>query len=162
AIVKVFVGAPLGFTASVCAGCSAHARARKKFSPAITPTVAISRRQVHSTVPRTRLIISTKRRLIRRTGTSAICGRQSTQTIQDKQLMKTLSNISYSVIALFGFACFALAPEARAFTCQEGCIGVGNTDTALGWDALVNVELGQDNTAIGYNAMFTSVNGQSN
>ena len=78
--------------------------------------------------------------------------------------MKTLTSISYPALALFAFGCFALAPEARAFTCQEGCIGVGNSNTALGWDALINVALGlgQDNTAIGYNAMFTLVNGQSN
>src|SRR5215471_9126535 len=77
--------------------------------------------------------------------------------------MKTLSNISYPALVLCAFSCFALSPEARA-VCQEGCPGVGKSNTALGWDALINVEqgLGQTNTAIGYNSMFTLVNGQSN
>jgi len=78
--------------------------------------------------------------------------------------MKTLTKVTHSTLALFALASFAFATEMRAFTCQEGCIGVGSSNTALGGDALINVAtgLGQDNTAIGYNAMFTLVNGQSN
>jgi hypothetical protein len=59
--------------------------------------------------------------------------------------MKRITNITYPAIALLAFACFALAPQARA-VCQDGCDG-GNT--FLGEDALMNNATGYWNTAVG-------------
>jgi hypothetical protein len=60
--------------------------------------------------------------------------------------MTTITNIIYLALALFAFACFALAPQARA-VCQEGCLT--NNNTVLGDDALVSNTTGFENTATG-------------
>jgi hypothetical protein len=69
--------------------------------------------------------------------------------------MKTITNITYSALALFALACLALLPQARA-VCQEGCVSYSNT--ALGDDALVN-NVGYDNTAIGSQALILNTDG---
>ncbi len=55
-------------------------------------------------------------------------------------------------------ACFALSPQARA-VCQEGCLT--NQNTVLGDDALIN-NTGDSNTAIGFNALFSNTTGFDN
>ena len=72
--------------------------------------------------------------------------------------MKTITNIIYPLFALFAFACFALAPQARA-VCQDACLT--NNNTVLGDDALVN-NTGTDNMAIGFNALFSNTTGSWN
>ena len=57
------------------------------------------------------------------------------------------------------FACFALAPQARA-TCQNGCDD--NINTFLGDDALINNTTGDANVAIGAGALFSNTRGSSN
>ena len=57
------------------------------------------------------------------------------------------------------FACFALAPQARA-TCQKGCDA--NLNTFLGDDALLNNTTGQTNVAIGSGELFSNTTGSSN
>ena len=69
-----------------------------------------------------------------------------------------IMNITSWAFALFAFACFALAPQARA-ACQEGCLTGGNT--VLGDDALLN-NTGPGNTAIGVNALFANTFGNGN
>ena len=74
--------------------------------------------------------------------------------------MKTITNIIYSPFALFAFACFALAPQARA-VCQEGC-DLANGNTFLGDDALINNTTGAFNTAIGSHALLSNTVGIDN
>ena len=57
------------------------------------------------------------------------------------------------------FACFALAPQARA-TCQNGCLT--NENTVLGDDALISNTTGFDNTATGFQALFNNRIGSFN
>jgi len=72
--------------------------------------------------------------------------------------MKTIVNITYPAFALFSFACFALAPQARA-VCQQGC---DNANTFLGEDALLNNTEGLSNTANGFEALLNNTRGNSN
>src|SRR5439155_184868 len=55
------------------------------------------------------------------------------------------------------FACFALAPQARA-VCQDGCLG--NQNTAVGFEALRSNNA-SSNTAVGYLSL-TRCKGNSN
>jgi hypothetical protein len=74
--------------------------------------------------------------------------------------MKTPAlTIIAAILIPFVFACFALAPQARA-GCQEGCFG--NRNTAVGDDALSNTTFGEDNTALGYHALFSNTSGNDN
>ena len=82
------------------------------------------------------------------------------RTVKANQHMKTITNIIYLAFALFGFACFALAPQARA-VCQQGC-DTSNANTFLGDDALVNNTTGVNNTATGELALFLNTTGLSN
>ena len=67
--------------------------------------------------------------------------------------MKTITNNTYLALALFAFACFGLAPQARAVVpAPDG--GYPNGNTAEGEDALYNNTVGFYNTAIGGNALF--------
>ena len=68
----------------------------------------------------------------------------------------TLLSITLSLIA---FACFALAPQARA-TCQDACLT--NNNTVQGDDALISVTTGTDNTAIGFQSLFSNTTGGFN
>jgi hypothetical protein len=79
--------------------------------------------------------------------------------MKGNETMQTIVNITYPAFALFAFACFALAPQARA-TCQEGCLTNGNT--VLGDQALLNNTTGIDNTAAGYYALFSNTTGSFN
>ena len=74
--------------------------------------------------------------------------------------MKTITNIIYPLFTLFAFACFALAPQARA-ACQRGC-DLANNNTFLGDDALINNTTGGFNTAIGYHALLGNTTGFDN
>jgi uncharacterized coiled-coil protein SlyX len=74
--------------------------------------------------------------------------------------MKTITNITYPVFALFAFACFALSPQARA-VCQDGC-DHSNSNTFLGGFALFNNTTGNSNTAAGHNALFSNTEGSFN
>jgi trimeric autotransporter adhesin len=74
--------------------------------------------------------------------------------------MKTITNITYPTFALFAFACFALAPQARA-VCKQGC-DLANDNTFLGDDALINNTTGLDNTAIGFQALYSNTSGGGN
>jgi len=56
------------------------------------------------------------------------------------------------------FACFALAPQARA-VCQDGCLD--NQNTALGESALINAT-GAENTAMGWVALESNTTGIAN
>ncbi len=90
--------------------------------------------------------------------------------------MKTITNIIYPLFALFAFACFALAPQARA-VCQDACLTNNNTvqgddalfslttgfnDTAMGFNALYSNTIGHLNTATGFDALYSNINGYSN
>jgi len=75
-------------------------------------------------------------------------------------IMKTITNIIYPAFALFAFACFALAPQARAQTCREGCLT--NDNTVLGDDALLFNTTGISNTAVGFNTLGFNTTGSSN
>jgi len=57
------------------------------------------------------------------------------------------------------FACFALAPQARA-VCQEGC--ATNLNTVLGEDALISLNGGVSNTAVGFEALYSNTGGYYN
>ena len=74
--------------------------------------------------------------------------------------MKAITSITYPVFALFAFACFALAPQARA-TCQQGCY-ITTGDTFLGDEALVHNTNGAFNTAIGQDALEFNTTGMDN
>src|SRR5215470_7577109 len=74
--------------------------------------------------------------------------------------MKTITNIIYLASALFAFACFALAPQARA-QCQQGC-DLSNGNTFLGNAALINNTTGTNNTATGFDALFSNTEGFQN
>ena len=71
--------------------------------------------------------------------------------------MTTITNITYPVVALFAFACFALSPQARA-VCQQGC-DTSLANTFLGDDALVNNTIGTGNTAIGFDSLNDNTTG---
>jgi hypothetical protein len=59
-----------------------------------------------------------------------------------------------------GFACFALAPIARAVTpAPDGAYG---SNTAEGQDALFSLTTGFDNTAIGFDALYHNTDGFEN
>jgi trimeric autotransporter adhesin len=73
--------------------------------------------------------------------------------------MKTTTNITYPVLALFALGCFALSPQARA-VCREGCLSSNNT--VLGDDAFFSNISGYDNTAIGFQALYNNTGGQGN
>src|ERR1044071_2959255 len=73
--------------------------------------------------------------------------------------MKTITNITYPALALFGFACFALSPQARA-VCQDACLT--NSNTVQGEDALLNNTTGGFNTANGNQALQSNATGISN
>ena len=72
--------------------------------------------------------------------------------------MKTITNIIYPALALFAFACFALAQLVNA-QCPQICDD--GVNTALGDDALVN-NTGVQNTAIGESALFNNTIGNAN
>ena len=74
--------------------------------------------------------------------------------------MKIITNIICPVFALFAFACFALAPQARA-TCQEGC-DTTNNNTFLGDNALISNGSGTFNTAVGVSALYSNTFGLFN
>ena len=94
--------------------------------------------------------------------------------------MKTITNITFTYVAfwLFAFACFALAPLARAvdpppdggypnFNTAEGedalfSLTTGSNNTGIGFDALFNNTSGSDNTAVGTVALFSNTTGSSN
>jgi hypothetical protein len=71
--------------------------------------------------------------------------------------MKITTNTIHLAFALFAFASFAPAPEAKA-VCQEGCLTDQNT--VLGEDALSNNSDFQ-NTAIGFNSLHSQTNGRN-
>jgi hypothetical protein len=81
--------------------------------------------------------------------------------------MKTIKNLICLAFALLAFACFALAPQARA-TCQDACLTGFNTvqgddgfnllttgdgNTGLGWRVLFSVGAGSFNTGVGAGAL---------
>src|SRR5262249_15029808 len=89
--------------------------------------------------------------------------RQNRQALQCSPHMKTTPasttnsmNRSYCPLALLliplAFACFGLAPQARA-VCQEGCFT--NQNTVLGDNALLT-NMGMFNTAIGSTALLNN------
>ena len=63
------------------------------------------------------------------------------------------------VLAALTLVCFALSPRAQA-ACQNGCLG--NRNTALGDDALINVTSGFNNTAVGNSALKANRSGEAN
>jgi len=73
--------------------------------------------------------------------------------------MKTKTNIIYATLALFAFACFAFAPQARS-TCQNGC--GSDFNTFLGDDALLSNTTGSQNVAVGFQALFSNTTGSLN
>ena len=73
--------------------------------------------------------------------------------------MKTLTNIIHPALALFAFAFFALAPQARA-TCQDACLT--NSNTVQGDNALISLTSGIQNTAVGYQALNSNTTGENN
>jgi hypothetical protein len=75
--------------------------------------------------------------------------------------MKTVTNIIYPAFALLAFACFALAPTARAVNPPpDGGYPGGNT--AEGTRALFNLTTGTNNTATGFEALFKNTTGSRN
>src|SRR5205814_480825 len=79
--------------------------------------------------------------------------------MKENKKMKTKTNIIYSAFALFAFACFALAPQARA-VCQDACLP--NDNTVQGDDALFSNTTGSGNTASGVQALWSNTTGDSN
>src|SRR5258705_10816770 len=84
----------------------------------------------------------------------------ATKMMKGNKPMKTISNITYPAFALFAFACFALAPQARA-VCQQGC-DTSNGNTFLGDDALINNTTGVNNTANGSETLLNNTTGFNN
>jgi len=74
--------------------------------------------------------------------------------------MKTTTNIIYLAFALFAFACFALAPHARAVT-PPPVGGYPGENTALGDDALFsyNTSIDGENTACGHDSLYSLTTG---
>ncbi len=65
------------------------------------------------------------------------------------------------LLVVFGLACFALLPAARAVTpAPDG--GYPNQNTAEGEDALFSLTTGINNTAMGFNALFSNTTGNYN
>src|SRR5262249_30620138 len=75
--------------------------------------------------------------------------------------MKTTTNITYPAFALFAFACFALAPQARAVT-PAGDGGYSNQNTPEDEDALFSLTTGADNTAMGFYTLYSNATGSDN
>ena len=73
--------------------------------------------------------------------------------------METITNIIHPLFALFAFACFALAPQARA-VCQDACLPNGNT--VQGESALIANTTGSNNTATGFQALGFNITGSNN
>ena len=73
--------------------------------------------------------------------------------------MKTITNIIHPLFALFTFACFALAPQARA-VCQDACLA--NQNTVQGDDALFSLTTGFGDTGIGFQALYSNTSGHGN
>jgi hypothetical protein len=75
--------------------------------------------------------------------------------------MKTTTNIIYSAIAVFAFACFGLSPRAQAVVpAPDGGYPGGNT--AEGQTALLSLTTGGFNTAIGWLSLRSNATGQFN
>jgi uncharacterized coiled-coil protein SlyX len=58
-------------------------------------------------------------------------------------------------------ACFALAPQARAQGCNQGC-DLDHNNTFLGLGALLNNTSGVENTAVGAEALYNNTTGNFN
>jgi hypothetical protein len=81
--------------------------------------------------------------------------------MKGNQTMKMITNNTYLALALFAFACFGLAPQARAVTpAPDG--GYPNQNTAEGEDALFGLTSGLNNTAIGFHSLYANTSGSSN
>ena len=74
-------------------------------------------------------------------------------------LTQSKSTTILSVLIALTFACFALAPQARA-TCQDACLT--NQNTVLGDEALFNNTDGSYNTATGAQALQNNTTGGNN
>src|SRR5437763_1188288 len=75
--------------------------------------------------------------------------------------MKTITNITYSTIAMFVVACFALSPRAQAVSpAPDGGYPGGNT--AEGQNALFSLTTGGYNTAVGYLSLKSESAGSFN
>jgi hypothetical protein len=75
--------------------------------------------------------------------------------------MKTTTNIIYSAIAVFAFACFALLPKVQAVTPPpDGGYPGGNT--AEGTSSLLSRTIGTYNTAIGIYSLLSLTSGNLN
>ena len=81
-----------------------------------------------------------------------------TTTLPLRNLMNRSLLRAVLVIAL---ASFALAPQARADNCEQGC-GFLFRNTFVGQEALVNNIGGLDNTAIGFYSLNSNTTGDSN
>ena len=75
--------------------------------------------------------------------------------------MKTITNIIYSALALFAFACFAVSHSALAVipAPDEGYAG---DNTAEGTDALSSNTTGFQNMADGFAALVLNTTGDNN
>src|SRR6266480_8060496 len=83
----------------------------------------------------------------------------ATKMMKGNKPMKTITNVTYPAFGLFAFACFALAPQARA-VCQDACLT--NSNTVQGDDALFSLTTGAQNTAVGFNALHNVTTGNQN
>src|ERR1043166_1550820 len=73
--------------------------------------------------------------------------------------MKTITNITYPAFTLLAFACFVLAPQARA-TCQDACLT--NSDTVQGDGALISNTTSLNKTIMDFVALHSNQTGSDN
>src|SRR5437762_4747150 len=75
--------------------------------------------------------------------------------------MKTITNIIYSTLAAFAFACFAISPTTQAVSPPpDGGYAGGNT--AEGQSALLSLSTGAYNTAVGVFSLLSNAEGNFN
>jgi hypothetical protein len=70
--------------------------------------------------------------------------------------MKMISNITYSTIALFAFACFTVSPTIRAQLSPPPDGGYPGGNTAEGQSALLSLTTGTYNTAVGFSSLLSN------
>jgi hypothetical protein len=89
--------------------------------------------------------------------------KKETKDMTKLYLVKSIVRSSWrcSLLIPLVLACFALAPQARAQNCNQGC-DPSNDNTFLGEDALLSNTTGSRDTALGFQALESNTTGGFN